>query len=274
MKKKMLKGMAAIASVTLIFASCKKQPGPIQNSSDNAVELHTYGLNPMTPDQWSFVPVFSEDVLNRDSKTSGLSAGVLPASFLLASPAVRDQGQIGSCTGFCGAETDEILNYYRSVPSPVTVTSLDSAHGLASAAVTHISSTTMFGASGALSPLFIYYVERCILQGQAITADAGAPMINIPQTLQGLSNNVGTGRTLTKTISGVTYAFSGDCYENLYPYPSTGSHSSAQYTTPPSASAIANAPAFKIAAQSGTTGSSGITAHGYYVINSSNRVND
>jgi len=273
MKKKMLKGMALVAVASLIFFGCKKQPVPGGESS-GAAELHNYGVNPMTPDQWSSVPVFSEDVLDKNSRTSGLSAGTLPASFLLASPAVRDQGQIGSCTGFCGAETDEILYYYKTVSSPLTATSLDSAHGLAKAVTTTVPNLALFGTSGKLSPLFIYYVERCILQGQAITADAGAPMVNIPRALQGLSNNVGTGTTLKKTLSGVTYTFSGDCYENLYPYPSTGSHSSTQYITPPTSSAIANAPAFKIAAQAGTTGSSGITTHGYYVINSTNRVND
>lgn len=272
MNMKHLKSVLLIAAVTLFVYGCKKQSSPSPDVS--ATALHTYGLNPMTADQWSFVPLFSKDLVEAADRTTGLSAGTLPTSFLLASPAVRDQGQIGSCTGFCGAESNEILNYYKSVSPTVTSTSLTSASGLTTAVSTEFSGAALFGPSGELSPLFIYYVERCVINGQAITADNGAAMVNIPEALQGLNRNTGSASALTKRIGTTTYSFSGDCYENLYTYPSTGSHSSAQYTTAPASSAIANAPAFKIAAESGTTGSSGITAHGYYVINSSNRVND
>src|SRR5437879_11004343 len=85
-----------------------------------------------------------------------------------------------------------------------------------------------------LSPLFLYYVERCVIQKQAITADNGAYMVNIPQAFQGLSNNSGTGTPLT--LNGTTFA--GVCYEGDYAYPATGSNKSAQYTTPPSGSAL------------------------------------
>lgn len=272
MKSMLMRRMALIATLTLIVYGCKKQSTP---APENDVSpLHSYGLRPMTADQWSFVPVFSADSSGAAEKTTGLTATSLPASFLLASPHVRDQGQIGSCTGFCGAECNEILNYYKRVSTAVTTTSLDSAHGLPAAVNTQFSGTSLFGTSGALSPLFIYYVERCVINGQPITADNGAAMVNIPEALQGLTRNNGTGTPLTKTIGTATYTFSGDCYENLYAYPSTGSHTSTQYTTPPPGSAITNASAFKIATQSGTTGSSGITSHGYYVINSSNRVYD
>ena len=275
MKRKLFKGVALMAAASFILYGCRKSsnPGPSPDST-SAITLHTYGLNSMTPDQWSFVPVFSPEVLGRDAKTSGSPTATLPTSFLLSSPAVRDQGQIGSCTSFCGSETNEILNYYKSVSSPVTSTSLDSAHGLATAVSTEFSGTALFGTTGELSPLFIYYVERVIIEGKAITSDPGANMVNICQTLQGLSTNTGSGAALTEKISGVTYTFAGQCEENLYPYPSTGLNTSTQYTTAPSASAIANAPSFKIAAQSGTTGSTGTTTHGYYVINSSNPVND
>ncbi|MFI5188562.1 MAG: C1 family peptidase, partial [Chitinophagales bacterium] len=91
---------------------------------------------------------------------------------------------------------------------------------------------------------------------------------------QGLSNNSGSGATLTLTISGKKYTFGGDSYENLYPYPSNGSNTSTQYRTAPSASAISNATNFKIGVQNGTTGSSGTTTDGYYVINSSDPVTD
>jgi Papain family cysteine protease len=270
MVKNLIKG-ALIAGVAIIFLSgCRKEAD--NASTQNFTSMHAYGLNAMSRDEWSDVPVFTSEVLGYNAK--GLTAGSLPGSYLLASPAVRDQGQIGSCTGFCGAETNEILNYYKSTTSPVTTTSLDSAHGLAAAVSTQFSGTALFGTSGALSPLFVYYVERVVIEGKSITSDPGANMVNICQVYQGLSSNSGNGHTLTEKISGVTYTFAGVCEESYYPYPSNGSNTSTQYKTAPSASAIAEAPTFKIAAQSGTTGSSGTTAHGYYVINSSNPVND
>jgi hypothetical protein len=271
MKRKFLKRVALVAAVTLVVYGCKKSSVPVPTT--DIAPLHTHGVNAMTSDQWSFVPIFSKDQFGA-GKTSGLTAGALPSSFLLASPAVRDQGQIGSCTGFCGAECNEILNYYKNVSGSVTSSSLDSAHGLPTAVSTQFSGSTLFGPSGELSPLFIYYVERCVINRQSISADNGANMVNIPEALQGLSNNAGSGTILTQRIGRTKYTFSGDCYENLYPYPSSGSHSSTEYTTPPAGSAITNAAAFKIGVQSGTTGSSGITTDGYYVINSSNRVYD
>jgi hypothetical protein len=167
MRMKILKRVALVAALAVFVYGCKKQPTPSPDASVTA--LHNYGLNAMTPDQWSSVPVFSSDLLeNTAGKTTGLSAATLPPSFLLASPAVRNQGQIGSCTGFCGAECIEILNYYQRVASPVTSTSLTAATGLITATSTQFSGTALFGPSGALSPLFIYYVERCIINGQPV----------------------------------------------------------------------------------------------------------
>jgi hypothetical protein len=273
MKRKLFKGAVLVAAASFAFYGCKKQAGPSPDST-SPLTLHTYGLNPMTPDQWSSVPVFTPEVLGRGAKGTGLSASSLPSSYLLSSPAVRDQGQIGSCTGFCGSETNEMLNYYKSTASPVTSTGLDSLHGLATAVSTEFSGTSLFGTAGELSPLFLYYVERVVVNGGSINSDPGANMVNICETLQGLSSNTGSGLTLTKKLSGVTYTFSGQCEENYYAYPPSGLNTSTQYRTAPNATAIGEAPAFKIGTQSGTTGSSGTTTHGYYVINSTTMVND
>ncbi len=272
MNRTFLKGAVVVCASAFLFYGCKKESSATLSPPSAPTMPHVYGLIPMTEDQWSSVPVFSQEVFVNEHK--GLSASTLPTSYLLSSPAVRDQGQIGSCTGFCGSEVNEILNYYKSVTSPVTSTSLDSAHGLSTAVSTQFSGTSLFGTTGELSPLFLYYVERCVINGQTITTDAGANMVNIPEALQGLSSNGGSGHTLTKTISNVTYTFAGQCEENYYPYPSNGSNTSTQFTTAPASSAITNASSFKIAAQSGTTGSSGATTHGYYLINSSTLVND
>jgi hypothetical protein len=225
----------------------------------------------MQPDQWSYVPVFSTNVLP-GARENGFPATTLPSSYLLSSPKVRDQGQIGSCTGFCGVETNEILYYYKT--NSVTSTGLTTATGLSTAVGTQNVNSSLFGSSSALSPLFIYYVERCVINHQSIRTDQGAYMVNIPQTLQGLSNNSGTGTPLTLSVSGKKNTFAGDCYENLYPYPSNGSSNSTQFKTAPSASAISNATSFTISVQGGTTISSGTTNHGYFVINSSDPVAD
>ena len=264
--KRLTKPTLAV-SLALILVGCSKNNSESSPSTDQTPELHTYGVLPMQPEQWSFVPGFSKEIVLENARTSGLPVKTLPASYLLVSPTIRNQGQIGSCTAFCGAETNEILNYYKT--NTTTSTGLTVSTGLSKATTTQLVNSSLFGPSLALSPLFIYYVERCVVMKQPITADGGAYMVAIPETFQGLSNNRGTGKPLTLTISNTSYTFAGACYENLYPYPSNGSHSSAQYTTPPPATAISNGVNFKIGVQSGTTGSSGTTAHGYFVINSS-----
>jgi hypothetical protein len=180
---------------------------------------------------------------------------------------------MGACTGFCGSEADEMSYYYHNVS--IVSPAITVANGLSTAVNTKFSNAaSFFGADGAVSPLFLYYVERCVINKQSIKTDAGANMVNIGEALQGLSSNSGTGKTLT--LNG--QAFKGICTEDLYPYPTTAitpsspynlaTSSSAQYKTAPTAAAIANAPNFGIAKQSGTTGTSGTTVHGYYLINS------
>jgi C1A family cysteine protease len=77
---------------------------------------------------------------------------------------VRDQEQIGSCTGFCGTEANEILRYYANGSS--------------------------FGP--VLSPLYLYYIERVKIQKQKITVDNGAQMVDIPEALQGYGESIET----------------------------------------------------------------------------------
>jgi len=267
--------IAALIIFSAFLSGCSKSSNMnnagVVNPDKGSPSLHNYGVMPMQPEQWSFVPTFSPGVLP-GAKENGMPSTTLPSSYLLASPAVRDQGQIGSCTGFCGVETNEILYYYKT--NSASSTGLTTATGLSTAVSTQSVNSSLFGSSSALSPLFIYYIERCVINRQSIRTDNGAYMVNIPQTLQGLSSNSGSGSALTLTVSGKKSTFAGDCYENLYSYPSNGSSTSTQFRTAPSASAISNATNFKIGLQSGTTGSSGTTTHGYYVINSSDPVTD
>lgn len=265
--------IAAFLFSSILFFSCSKTANNNNPLSPDAslAGLHNYGVLPMQPEQWVNVPTFSSDIFLGAVRSNGLSySPSMPGSYLLTSPVVRDQGQIGSCTGFCGSEAGEILYYYKT-NSPAAITNLTLANGASTATNTQFSNpSALFGSSSALSPLFLYYVERCVINKQSISTDKGAYMVNIPQTLQGLSSNTGSGTPLT--LNGKTFA--GNCMENLYPYPSNGSNTSSQYNTPPDATAVANATNFEIGTQSGTTGSSGTTSAGYYVINSTSLVAD
>lgn len=278
-----LKQISCVAVFILcisFFESCKKTESAKIGETPNGRLLHKYGLNPMADEEWKGLPVFPDNAFTE----KGLAAITLPSSYLLTTPAVRDQGQIGSCTGFCGSETNEILNYYKNVTgtsSPAITVS----NCMATANSTKFASpTSYFGTDGALSPLFLYYVERCVIEKKSITSDPGANMVNIGEALQGLSNNSGSGSALT--LSGKT--FKGQCTEDLYTYPTsvitqsnpynTAGPSSPQFTTAPTSSAISDAPNFDLATQSGSTGTTGaVTVHGYYLINStgdSNEVNN
>jgi hypothetical protein len=264
-------------TLSVLFYSCSKtnEKGPGSSPAPNSVTPHKYGLIPMTEDQWKNVPVFTQDIFKSNTVENGLTfSGGLPSSYLLTTPAVRDQGQIGSCTGFCGTEENEIVHYYTYTTVPAAP-ALTVANGISTAVNTKfLSPTNYFGVDGALAPLFLYYVERVAINKQSITTDDGANMVNIGEALQGLSSNSGSGKTLTVGSN----TFIGESTEDLYPYPTTAitpsspynlaTSSSTQYKTAPSSAAISDAPGFSIGVQSGTTGSSGTTAHGYYLISS------
>ena len=110
--KRLTKPTLAI-SLALILLGCSK------NNSENSpatypAELHTCGVLAMQPEQWSYVPEFSTEIILENARTTGLPVKTLPSGYLLASPTIRNQGQICSCAAFCGAETNEILNYYKT----------------------------------------------------------------------------------------------------------------------------------------------------------------
>jgi hypothetical protein len=271
--------------------SCKKSTDLKSTDTTATTSLpHGMGLNPMSADEWASVPVFSANMLRGNNQTLGLTySGTLPTYYLLVSPQIRDQGQIGACTGFCGAETNEILYYYKdnNINGAAISTALTTANGLATALSNEIPNTseeTYYGSgnsiSAAHSPLFLYYVERVVINKGSIGSDPGANMVNIGEALQGLTSNSGSGKALTYS----SYTFAGISNESLYPYPFvTGSGgynvataSTAPFTTPPytyynyGSTTIPVAPNnFTIGTQSGgTTSSNGTTTQGYYVINS------
>ncbi|HZY38934.1 MAG TPA: C1 family peptidase [Mucilaginibacter sp.] len=284
--KKLLLGCVTIAVAGVLLNGCKKSGlSPAETAATTAVTpLHGMGLNPASAEELASVPKFSTSLFANKLQSDGLTySGTRYTSYILTHPQIRDQGQIGSCTGFCGATVDEILYYYQN--NTVTpVSNFTTANVIAEAQATEIPNTSdepSYGsgntAAGAFSPLFLYYVERVVIQKEKITADQGANMVNIGETLQGLSNNTGTGTALT--YGG--YTFDGIPTNAEYPYPwvSSGGYNVATPTTAPYTTApytyfsygsktIPTSPNnFPIGAQSGSTTSSGsTTVHGYYEI--------
>lgn len=166
--KKCFRLLSIIAVSAIVFIGCKKsdvvQQAPPPTTS---ITLHTYGLQPADPALYANVPVYNSDQINKmfSNRNPSIDAATsVPAAYSLATPAVRDQEQIGSCTGFCGTEANEILRYYANGGS--------------------------FGP--VLSPLYLYYIERVKIQHQKITVDNGAQMVNIPQALQGYGECIET----------------------------------------------------------------------------------
>ena len=285
MKKLLIAFLTFSVAITLLNG-CKKENATSQTTSSTApVSLHGMGLNAMSPEEYASVPVFSTSLFKNSLESDGLTySGTRYTSYLLKHPQIRDQGQLGACTSFCGATVDETLYYYKN--NTVTpVENFTTANAITEAmanAIPNTSEEAAYGSgntvAGAFSPLFLYFVERVVIQGEKITADEGANMVNIGETLQGLSNNTGTGKALT--YGG--YTFTGIPTEAQYPYPYTlsggynvATAKTAPYTTYPynyfsyGSTTIPVAPNnFPIGAQSGgTTATGAATVHGYYLIN-------
>jgi len=287
--RRMVTGLIALSVTSLFLYSCKKSSNGIKPDASTAdlANLHGMGLNPMDPSDWAGVPAFTPNLFKNNLQTNGLSySGTMPGSYLLETTQIRDQGQMGSCTGFCGAETDEILYYYKNHTSATGFTNLTTGNGASTAYANEIPNTSdepLYGgptnATSALSPLFLYFTERVVVNHGSISTDAGANMVNIGQALQGLTNNTGSGKAL---IYG-SYTFDGIPVEADYPYPwllgsggyNVATSSNSPYKVYPytyfnyNSTTIPVAPNnYPIGKQNGTTTSSGSTTSGYYVITS------
>jgi len=131
--------MSGVLFLSLFSCSETNNEGVVNPSK---VSSRRYGLNPMSSSDWENVSRYNSNITSR----VGTISEVLPKSCLLLNPGIRDQGQIGSCTGFCGTETNEILKYYKAnAIAPITgfTTSLG-----ASKATSSVFTPTL------LSPLF------------------------------------------------------------------------------------------------------------------------
>jgi hypothetical protein len=284
--KKLLIGCMTLTVAGVLLNGCSKngvKPAAVTPLATTPT-LHGMGLNPASAEELASVPKFTSSLFANKLESDGLTySGTRYTSYILTHPQIRDQGQIGACTAFCGSTVDETLYYYKN--NTVTpVENFTTANAIAEAQATEIPNTSdepSYGsgnsASGAVAPLFLYYVERVVIQKEKITADEGANMVNIGETLQGLSNNTGTGTALT--YSG--YTFDGIPTNAQYPYPwvssdgyNVATSKTAPYTTAPytyysyGSKIIPTSPDnFPIGAQSGSTTSSGATTvHGYYEI--------
>jgi C1A family cysteine protease len=162
MKKNLkLTALSATAAMLLFYGCSKDQVKPANTPADQTVAtlptthdgLHVYGLLQTPESEWSTMPVYNKAqfALDHQADAATLSGPVVT----LTSPAVRDQGQIGSCTGFAGTEAYEITYSYTHGAYPAL-----------------------------MSPAFLYYEERVNIEGYKITQDPGANMVNVGQALE------------------------------------------------------------------------------------------
>jgi len=149
---------STVIALTLFGCSKSNQVNPaaqqeVSTLPKTADGKHVYGLLPTSPTEYAAYPVFS--IAGFKLQHGDMSTKAAPAVLNLSTPAVRDQGQIGSCTGFAGSEAYEMGYYYKNGSWPAIV-----------------------------SPAFLYYEERVNILHQSISSDNGANMVNIDQALK------------------------------------------------------------------------------------------
>lgn len=150
--------LIAVSGVILVGCSKKDATQSIQPAVTPSGS-HSYGLLAPNPAHYLNVPVYDAAQIRAMFSVSTRfreTAVTNSPAYSLVTPAVRDQEQIGSCTGFCGTEANEISRYYanNNTWGPI------------------------------LSPLYLYYAERVKIEGYSIKQDPGAEMVDIPLALQ------------------------------------------------------------------------------------------
>src|SRR5580700_7935640 len=104
--------LAATLAAVILNACTKSDLNGSQSSAENGVITpHVYGVLPPDPAEYSNIPLYSPETFNGTISDESVT-GPAPSVYALANPPVRNQGQIGSCTAFCGTEAFEILYYY------------------------------------------------------------------------------------------------------------------------------------------------------------------
>ena len=155
-----LSSFLSVAAAMLLFYGCSKSNENKPATADQQSTLpttadgkHVYGLLPTSPADYELVPKYSPEAFKQQVGEQSLATSSVSV-LSLTTPAVRDQGQIGSCTAFCGSEAYEILYFYKHGAFPTV-----------------------------RSPAFLYYEERVSIEHERATADNGATMVNIDQEL-------------------------------------------------------------------------------------------
>ena len=147
---------AGIAVVMLYGCSKSSQVSPASSDGTTLPSTHdgkhVYSLLPTSEAEYSTLPKFSMDAFKSQFSVNALTASSPVVT--LSTPAVRDQGQLGSCTSFCGTTAYEIMYNYKNGAFP-----------------------------SILAPADLYYEERVKILGEKIGADKGANMVNIDQAL-------------------------------------------------------------------------------------------
>ena len=155
-----LASVLSMAAAVLMVYGCSKS-NQVKPASEAATVstlptthdgLHVYGLLPTPESEYSRMPVYDEASFKAEHSINSLKAS--PLVLNLATPAVRDQGQIGACTGFAGSEAYEITYNYTHGAFPAIV-----------------------------SPAFLYYEERVNILGEKIATDEGANMVDIGEAI-------------------------------------------------------------------------------------------
>ncbi|MGN6534003.1 MAG: C1 family peptidase [Ginsengibacter sp.] len=153
--------LSLIAVSGLILFGCSKKDANLAMQPEVSPSgLHSYGLLPPNPAHYINVPVYDaaqiRTMFASSTRAREMSDAAAPSAYSLVTPAVRNQEQIGSCTGFCGTEANEITEYYANGNSWGPI----------------------------LSPLYLYYAERVKIEHYSLTSDPGAEMVDIPEALQ------------------------------------------------------------------------------------------
>src|SRR5580698_717723 len=116
MKNPTFKSVLTLAIAASTLYGCTKSnssnPTPVKTVDVASTPgKHAYGLLPTSPEEYASLPVYSKEDFQRKYALNAVTPA--PAVMTLSTPAIRDQGQIGSCTGFCGTEAYEILWNYK-----------------------------------------------------------------------------------------------------------------------------------------------------------------
>jgi hypothetical protein len=63
--------------LALVLFGCSKNNSENSPATDQTPELHTYGVLPMQPEQWSYVPEFTKEIVSENARIPGAQVGVI-----------------------------------------------------------------------------------------------------------------------------------------------------------------------------------------------------